>query len=330
MASPQVQPLPKEKFYPVELEFLAVDTICDYDIFIKYKNQYVFYRSAQLPFTQLEKNRLLASKNDIIYILGKNERELTRFYELNLSSIISNPKIPSTKKAWVLHQCATTITKDIFEKPENKETIARSQTVVNNTLELMSKDHLAFLHVISLSGHDYYTYTHCVNVMAFSIALLSNLGIKDSKLLKEAGMGALLHDVGKTKVPLTILNKSSPLSEEEWGIMKKHPLYGYELLDRTSVPEIGKKVVIQHHEKINGVGYPYGLKKDQFPLVSQVVSICDAYDAMTTNRCYQKALKPFHAFEIITQQLKDHFDLRVVEGFIHLLNVEGKTDLLTK
>jgi len=163
-----------------------------------------------------------------------------------------------------------------------------------------------------------------VNVMTFTVALLSALGIKDPAILRDAGMGALLHDIGKSKVPLEVLNKPGPLNADEWTVMRKHPSFGFEMLSETIVPERGRDIVIQHHEKINGVGYPYGLKGDSIPLVAQVVSICDAYDAMTTNRCYQKAKKPFDAFAIITKDMYGHFNPSVIEKFIMLLNLKNR------
>jgi putative nucleotidyltransferase with HDIG domain len=158
--------------------------------------------------------------------------------------------------------------------------------------------------------------------MTFTLSLLSAMGIKDQQLLKEAGAGALLHDIGKAKVPLKILNKAGPLNEEEWQIMKKHPVYGFAMLDQSPVPERGRNIVVQHHEKITGIGYPYGLKGEQIPIIAQAVSLCDAYDAMTTNRCYQKAMKPFDAFMIITNEMKGHFDPPLVEKFIRILNLK--------
>lgn len=311
-------------YHPIDLDFITIDVVCDFDIYLKADDKFVLFRAAKLPFTLRDRDRLKAAKMDTIYIMCNSDKEIRRFYEHNLSNIIDNQKIPSQKKADVLYECATGIARDIFENPQNKENIGRSKEVVENTIRLMAQGTDAFLRIISLSSHDYYTYTHCVNVMTFSVGLLSAMGIKDAAILKEAGMGALLHDVGKAKIPLEILNKPGPLTDEEWVIMKKHPALGLEMLAGSPVPERGKNIVVQHHEKINGAGYPYGLKGEDVPLVSQVVSICDAYDAMTTNRCYQKALKPIQAFKIITQEMRGHFDPVLVEKMIKLLNLKDR------
>jgi len=182
----------------------------------------------------------------------------------------------------------------------------------------------AFVQMISLSGHDYYTYTHCVNVLTFTITLLSKMGFKDPKFLKEAGMGALLHDVGKSKVPLEILNKPGKLTEDEWSIMKKHPEFGAEIVEKAKMPERGVDIIVQHHERMNGGGYPHGLVGDNIPLASQAVALTDAYDAMTTNRCYQKAMSGVQALQIITKDMKEHYNPKLVETFIRMLNQKNK------
>lgn len=312
----------KTPFQPVELEMITLDSIADVDLYLKNGDHFVLYKAGHLPFTIRDRQRLQETKTFTLYLYCENEKQLRSFYEKNLTTIIESPRLSTERKANVLYKCATGIAQEIFEKPESKEAIGKSKEVVNNTIRLLSKSSDAFLQIISLSSHDYYTYTHCVNVMTFSVALLSAMGIKDQQILKEAGAGALLHDIGKAKVPLKILNKAGPLSEDEWQIMKKHPQYGLSMLEGSPVSERGKGIVVQHHEKITGIGYPYGLKGDQIPIVAQAVSLCDAYDAMTTNRCYQKAKKPFDAFKIITNEMKGHFDMPLVEKFIRILNLK--------
>lgn len=319
----ELQPMTSQ-YQPVELDYITLDSICDHNLYLRMDGRYVLYRGANTPFTFEDKERLLQTKNKFVFIYCQSETELRRFYEQNLTNIIESSKIPVKKKADVLYQCAKGITHEIFSNPENKEIITRSRTVVDNTIKLLASGSEAFLQIISLSGHDYYTYTHCVNVMAFSIGLLSALGIKDLAVLKEIGMGALLHDIGKAKVPLNVLNKPGPLTEEEWMIMKKHPTLGFEMLSETHTPERAKNIVVQHHEKLNGFGYPSGLQGESIPLISQVVSLCDAYDAMTTTRVYKKAMSPFKALKIISQEMRGHFNPNLIIKLIEILNLKDR------
>jgi putative nucleotidyltransferase with HDIG domain len=319
----EIKPLTNQ-YQPVELDYITIDSICGHNLYLRMNNQYVLYRSAQTPFTMQDKERLQQSKNKFIFIYCESEGELRRFYEQNLATIVDSTRIPVRKKAEVLYQCARGITQEIFQNPDNKEVISRSKTVVDNTIRLLSSSSDAFLQMISLSTHDYYTYTHCVNVMAFSVGLLSALGVKNMALLKEVGMGALLHDIGKAKVPLSILNKPAPLTDDEWSIMKKHPSLGFEMLSDSRTPDAVKTIVVQHHEKVNGIGYPSGLKGESISLISQVVSLCDAYDAMTTTRVYKKAMSPFQAFKLISEQMRGQFNPNLIIKLIEILNLKDR------
>lgn len=311
-----------KQYVPIEVDFIQLDTVCNADIYLYVQDRFVLYRAANLPFTAQDRARLLHSKNKLVYILCSSEKELRRFYENNLTNIVENDAIPVKEKADVLYHCALGIAHDIFESPNSSETVQRSKGVVDNTIRLLSKGSEAFVEMVNLSGHDYYTYTHCVNVLTFTVSLLSNMGFKDQRFLLEAGMGALLHDVGKSKVPIEILNKPGKLTEEEWDIMKKHPLYGAEIVEAARMPDRGVDIIVQHHERINGGGYPHGLYGEEIPMASQAVSLTDAYDAMTTNRVYQSARTPFEALRIITQEMKGHYNPKMVETFIRMLNLK--------
>jgi putative nucleotidyltransferase with HDIG domain len=310
------------QFVPIELDFIELDSVCDQEIYLQVEGKHVLYRAASLPFRQQDKNRLESTKIKTVFIAVKNERDLRAFYEKNLSSIIENDKIDVKKKASILYSCAIGIAHDVFDRPHTSETISSSRVIVENTIRLLGKGQEAFVQMVSLSGHDYYTYTHCVNVLTFSIALLSQMGNNSPRFLKEVGMGALMHDIGKSKVPAHILNKPGKLTEEEWAVMKQHPLFGIQIVEGQPIPERGLDIIVQHHEKRNGTGYPYGLSSWDIPIASQAVSLVDAYDAMTTDRVYQKAMKPFEALRVICTEMKDLYDMQMVEAFIKMLNLK--------
>lgn len=309
-------------YFPVDIDFITLDIIGEHDIYVKNQGQFVLYRNKNLAFTEQDKKRLEENKVSNVYIFCSTEKDVQRFYENNLSTIIDSPKIEASKKAKVLKECAIGISQDVFDRPDSSENVQRSKVVVHNTIRLLAKSSKAFIDMIALSSHDYYTYTHSVNVMTFTVAVLNSMGIKDQGLLKDAALGALLHDVGKSKVPTEVLNKAGPLEKDEWEVMKQHPTMGLEILSSQSISDRGRNIVVEHHERLDGTGYPFKKEGDQIQMISQVVALCDAYDAITSNRCYQEARSPYEAFKIITEKIPAHFDRRLVEVFIHLLNIK--------
>ncbi|RME27387.1 MAG: HD domain-containing protein, partial [Candidatus Zixiibacteriota bacterium] len=168
--------------------------------------------------------------------------------------------------------------------------------------------------------------THSVNVCTFSIALAQQLGFKDETFLNELGIGALLHDIGKSRITDRILNKRSALTPIEFEIMKKHPAWGVEILKETNViPEASYYPVLQHHERGDRRGYPQGLSLDEMHLYSRIVAIADSFDAMTTNRVYQKAMDSFPALKVLFS-LPGAYDQELLRAFAVLMGPSGLTD----
>jgi HD-GYP domain-containing protein (c-di-GMP phosphodiesterase class II) len=131
--------------------------------------------------------------------------------------------------------------------------------------------------------------------------------------------GALLHDIGKMGIPDEILQKPGPLSEDEWEIMRKHPLYAYELLIEIPYLQPALDIPYYHHEKWDGSGYPYGLRGEEIPLAARIFAIVDVWDALCSDRPYRKAWVCRQALEYIQGQAGKHFDPRLVTEFLKLM-----------
>jgi HD-GYP domain-containing protein (c-di-GMP phosphodiesterase class II) len=164
--------------------------------------------------------------------------------------------------------------------------------------DLQSKKQV-MLQLTGIYTTDNYLYSHSVNVGIYSAALGMALGLKRDQLI-DLGIGAMLHDIGKTMVPMEILSKPGRLTDEEYEVMKQHAMFGYEILkEHADIPLISAHCALQHHERLDGSGYPRGLRGDQIHLYGQIVGIADVYDALTSNRVYRKAYLPHEALEIL-------------------------------
>ncbi len=169
--------------------------------------------------------------------------------------------------------------------------------------------------VNALDARDTETEGHSERVTYYTLELAKNMGIKDEKFLKTLKIAALLHDIGKIGIPDEILRKPGKLSEEEWQIMKQHPMLGYKILKNIKQLNDVAEIVLHHHERFDGTGYPVGLRGEEIPLGSRIFSVADTIDAMTSDRPYRKAL----TFEKTAEELKKwsgkQFDPKVVEAF---------------
>jgi hypothetical protein len=168
-----------------------------------------------------------------------------------------------------------------------------------------------------------YTKGHCLNVAVLSKTIAERLDLSPLEI-DEAYWSAVIHDIGKILVPIEILNKPSSLTKAEYNTVKQHPIWGYNSLKEAKSLQSISKYVLHHHEWWNGFGYPEGLKGDEIPLISQIISISDAYDAMTSDRPYRKSLGENKALEIIKQNKGKQFSPRVVECFLDIIENHKK------
>lgn len=173
--------------------------------------------------------------------------------------------------------------------------------------------------VAFLDHKDEYTKGHCERVTKYAIMLGQALEM-DERDIMNLELAALLHDIGKIAVPDDIINKEGRLSAQEYEIIKLHPAVGYELIKDISFLEVSKRILLQHHERIDGKGYPLGLNEPEIDMMSRVLSIADAYDAMTSSRPYRKdALSKESAIGQLELSRGSQFDSNIVDVFISLL-----------
>ena len=167
----------------------------------------------------------------------------------------------------------------------------------------------------TIEQKDRYTKGHCRRVSRLSVALGVALGYSDDRLEILEG-GALLHDIGKIGISEAILNKNTPLTKEEYKTIQMHPVYGDRIVSHIELFQPYRPIIRHHHERLDGTGYPDGLKDDEIPLDVKIVSLADTYDSMTSNRAYRKAFSPEIALEEIRLFSGSQFDSHLVDLFI--------------
>lgn len=166
-----------------------------------------------------------------------------------------------------------------------------------------------------IQTYDNYTFVHSLDTCIMSSFLGLSYGFCE-KELKELAVGAILHDIGKIKISNKIINKTGPLTDEEYMEVKKHPIYGEEILSKNvHIPENAIKAVLQHHERIDGKGYPYNLSDKDISKFAKIVCICDVYDAVSNDRVYRKKFSPNEAYELILAGSGTAFDNNLVKSF---------------
>ena len=180
----------------------------------------------------------------------------------------------------------------------------------------------AIVSLARLKTSDDYTYMHCVAVCALMVALGRQLNLSDGDV-REAGLAGLVHDLGKSAMPMDVLNKPGKLTADEFAIIRRHPEEGHRmLLEAKGVGEVPLDVCLHHHEKISGHGYPHRLKGDDISVFARMGAVCDVYDAITSNRPYKAGWDPSESVQRMAQWTREgQFDERIFQAFVRSIGI---------
>jgi putative nucleotidyltransferase with HDIG domain len=222
-----------------------------------------------------------------------------------------------------LYNEAATVAQAVWESAgaEGQPDATVARNMIDGLAQAVSENRTALLALTTLKNYDNYTFTHMVNVSILTMGQARALGI-DGPLLREFGLAALMHDIGKVRTPLEILNKPDKLTDEEFVIMKRHVVDGAEILRATpDVPTLAPVVAFEHHLRLDGTGYPHAVQRSSLNLGTMLCSIADVYDAMRSQRKYQAAFPSDRILEVLKRSDGKQFDQHLVRRFAQLIGI---------
>jgi putative nucleotidyltransferase with HDIG domain len=222
-----------------------------------------------------------------------------------------------------LYSDAVSVASNLWESAstEGQPDATMASTMVDGLAQAVAQNRTALLALTTLKNYDNYTFTHMVNVSILTMGQARGLGI-DGPLLREIGLAALMHDIGKVRTPLEVLNKPDKLTDEEFTIMKRHVVEGAEILRTTpDIPTLAPIVAFEHHLRLDGTGYPHGVSRPALNVGTMLCSIADVYDAMRSQRKYQQAFPTDRILEVLKRSDGKQFDQHLVRRFAQLIGI---------
>ena len=199
--------------------------------------------------------------------------------------------------------------------------LSATDMVIDDISESIARNATALVSLARLKNQDDNTYMHSIAVCALMIALARQINL-DPEAVREAGAAGLLHDIGKMAVPQAILNKPGKLSDDEFTAVRQHPQAGYDMLVQAGqIGEIAMDVCLHHHEKMDGSGYPHGLKGEQISLYARMGAICDVYDAITSDRAYKQGWPAAESIKKMASWCDTHFDAQLYRAFVKSVGI---------
>jgi len=293
-----------QSFFKVRVTTLIPGKPLTFDLLLRLGQQHIIYLRAGDHLTQ-EKISALSQKDSGDHFLV---RELDRpMYKNYVHEQMLSKDLSVFQKATVLRDSSMTLMEELYENPDISTALEHSRPMIREFIQFMQAEPEAMANLISLSGHDFYTYNHSLDVAVYSLGLAEAVGFRKLEL-EEMGLGALFHDVGKRQVSLDILTKKGPLSDPEWSQMQKHPQFGLALLNDQKVSDAVKAACFEHHESFLGNGYPQQLTAPEIHPFGRIVAITDTYDAMTTQRSYNVPMSPLDAVTLMKEKLAGRYD----------------------
>lgn len=294
-----------ESYFPIRVQSAPVDIALPFDICVVVNGKCAVLRRIGDVLSSDRLKKLIEHGVKELFVPVDQQQ----LYRDSLRRMIQDEQMSTEVRGKFVKEAAFNHISDLFTQPDVSTLAAESTGLVEDMVNFITTDIGAAVKLMGLSSHDYYTYNHCVNVSVYSISIAKRVLGEDKKLLMVAGLGGLLHDLGKRLVDLKIINKAGKLDEAEWIEMKKHPSHGVELLKGVdNVPEEAKRIVHEHHEHLDGTGYPRGLTDENISQLSRVAAIADVFDALTTKRSYKEATSADVALEIMLKMSPGKFD----------------------
>jgi putative nucleotidyltransferase with HDIG domain len=312
------RPIPRG-YQPVPTDVLAGLTVLPCPVYVPMGRRAILYAAAGAEASDLARR---LGNGLLLLIRAEDAETLRAALAAGLSRVLSDARVPPEQRSRRAYAMTTQVVGPLFvagSRVGRRALVTAHEAIDAVTSGLLNEEDLLWSMVATMQRH-LQTHTHAINTAVYAVLLARLLALSDGIDVADVGRGALLHDIGKNRVPDHILDKPGPLDEAEWRIMRTHPEVGYEIVTRTlgSVPSYAH-IILEHHERMNGSGYPTGRRGHAVPLDSRLVAIADAFDALTSARPYKAASSPFEALRIMRFEMAGQFDDQLLREFILLI-----------
>ena len=289
------------------------------------------YRAEGSIFTSDERNSLLRKGIELVYIPMVHQARFRAQVETEIVSLAADAKTAVSARAAIVYETGVELINELLASPEQAHFAGRIEGIARAMTTVVLNDPSAFSHLFTASHHDFYTATHMINVATFIVPLAHALGYRGAEDLSRICQAGLLHDIGKLYVPENVLNKPGQLSEEDWWLLRRHAELGASHLEAyAGIDPLVATVAREHHERLDGSGYPRGLRGDEVDTVSKICAVVDSFDAMTALRPFKKrTMSVDEALNVLRAEADLKYDAEIVEAWAKLLETMGGVPHMT-
>lgn len=304
--------MPGTEFIPISVATLLPTTVVGLDLFLREAKEEGFqlYRGSDYPLTLDDLNRL---KNRGVHrlFIRKESSTIYQGYLRKLATSSNDKSIPLTARVCALNEVVREVLEATFQRDDTDKTVLAASKLGGLAMDIITQDDFNVQDLFQVLHHDYATFTHSANVAFYVGMLASELGFAN-ETVKEITIGGLLHDLGKLQIAETILSKPGKLDDAEFRQIRLHPVLGFrKLASRLDLSEGQLMMVYQHHERLDGRGYPVALTADDIHPWAKMCAVVDVFEALTSHRPYRKQMPRLKALELQEREVGIAFDPEV-------------------
>jgi HD-GYP domain-containing protein (c-di-GMP phosphodiesterase class II) len=309
-------------FFPVSPLILVPEALGEFSVYLRQNKEFVLYARSGEKFTAEQRVKLFESGVGEVFVQTVEKPGFDKYVEDNLGGILTDASLPMQERSRLFYEATANVVRDAFNDklPPRlmEEKFARIETMVRQSMDFL-KDERALKAIGPFISHDYKTYTHSLHVFVYALSLLACFDVPEEEHY-EYGLGAMLHDIGKTRIPLKVLNKRGALTQEERSLVETHSVQGVALCAGLDISQRTFNCILFHHERMDGTGYPSGIGGMDIPLAVKCITIADVFDALTSNRPYAPAMRAYDALILMRHEMAGAFDMSVYKRFIEMLS----------
>ncbi|HUG89199.1 MAG TPA: HD-GYP domain-containing protein [Planctomycetaceae bacterium] len=306
-------------FLPVSVATIVPSKVVGVPLFIRDENCPLprLYRGSDYPLAESDLNELLLRGVTTLHIRSIHYHRYQEYIRRSLPDLLADPSIPPARRFEALDQVARDVLHEVFRSKSVDQAVDQAERMGKHVVSLMTSDDFVASHLLRVIYHDYHTFTHSVNVAYFAVALARGLGIVNESELERLAAGALLHDVGKLQIPEAVLSKPGRLNDDEYEQIQTHPTLGFSTLcERENLSFEQLMMVYQHHERLDGHGYPVGVVGEEIHLWGRLCAVADIFEALTSNRPYRPAMSLEQALSTMQRQAGTGVDEEILACWI--------------
>jgi putative nucleotidyltransferase with HDIG domain len=287
---------------PFPIETIVDNSSTDFDLFLDLRGHLVLYAGLGYKWAREELTKLVAGGHRH-FLMKLSDSGKARTYE----ELVRLPSVEMTlapkERITAIEQVGAEFIKCLYNNEITTAVVAKAETLADVLVGCVAEDKTCIKELSGLVDHDSYTYTHSMRMSAYAVAIALEMGATDREHLHFIALGGIFHDVGKRIVPLPVLHKAGPLTNDEWTLMRSHPKAGFENVNESVMSNVSKEIILHHHESLDGQGYPDKLDKHSLLTEVQIAGVADVFDALTSSRPYQQKRTRYEALDFIKHKL---------------------------